>query len=67
MPLQLQGLNYDSKGNRANVVLVSMDGSGDMVQASFMMNTAGTDTQHEVNEKLKNKTKALLQEAIALL
>jgi hypothetical protein len=67
MPLHVQGLNYDSKGNRANVVLSANDATGNMVQIMFQMNTTGNETQNQVNAMLKAAAKALSEEAATLL
>jgi hypothetical protein len=67
MPLQVNQLMYDSKQNRANVVLVSNDATGEMVQIGFAMTTTGSETQHQINDMLKAKAKALATEAAALL
>jgi uncharacterized lipoprotein YmbA len=65
MPLRLQSLNYDSKQNRAMVVLI--DDHGQMIQARFVMNTTGDETQNQVNDMMKAKAKQLFQEAETLL
>lgn len=68
MPLQLSNLNYDSKMDRAFVVLIdSQPNGGATVQATFPMNAAPTDTQHDINQRMKAKAKEFLQAAIAEL
>jgi hypothetical protein len=68
MALTLTNLNYDSHANRGSVVLVdTTSGTGDMVQASFVMNTTGNETQNQINQMLKTKAKQMLTDAIALL
>jgi hypothetical protein len=68
MPMQVQNLTYDSKGNRANLILVDQEaGGGSQVVVSFHLDTNGDDTQHQINERMKAKTKDLLQAAVALL
>jgi hypothetical protein len=55
------------KGNRANVNIINEDAPGStIVQVGFPMNTTGNETQNQVNDMIKAKTKEILQAAVGL-
>ncbi len=68
MPLQVQNLMYDAKGQRANVNVINNDPpGGQIVQVGFPLATTGNETQNQVDAMVRQKAKEILQAAIALL
>jgi hypothetical protein len=69
MALHLNQLGYDSRQNLASVTITENDvpNSQRTVTVFFTMNTTGNETQNQINDMLKQKTKELLLAAAAVL
>jgi hypothetical protein len=69
MALHLNQLSYDSHQNLATVTITENDvpNSQKTITTFFTMNTTGNETQNQINDMLKQKTKELLLAAAAVL